>query len=117
MCSLLHTETAVGRILTRAVFRGDRGWEASGRGESSGAFCPTRKAALGGARQEQKGHGADIRLALRGMGGTRPPDGRRRRAHSAELLPPRSTHSRQLRQPRRWMERDGRLPPTQQRRY
>ena len=51
--------------MTGAAFRGGRGREAFGRGESSGAVCPTRKAAPGGARQGQKGHGVDARLALR----------------------------------------------------
>ena len=82
-------KTSVNAIFAEAVFRDSRGWEASGRGESSGAFCPTRKAAPGGARQRPKGHEADPRLAGAGRAARAPPAGRRRRDRPAEPLPPR----------------------------
>jgi len=67
-------KAAVKENLTRVAFRGSRGREASGRGESSGVVCPTRKAAPGGARQGPKGHEADPRLARRQTGRPRPTD-------------------------------------------
>jgi hypothetical protein len=90
MCRKLHTEKGCGGNLTRGGFRGGRGGRAaSGRGESSGAVGPTRKAAPGGARREQKGHTVDPRLAGAGRAARAPPDRRRRRDRPAEPLPPR----------------------------
>ena len=77
--------------MTRGGFRGGRGREAFGRGELSGAVCPTRKAAPGGARREQKGHGVAIRLALRRMSRTRP-SGRTQKARPLSGTPAPTQH-------------------------
>ena len=53
--------------------------------------CPTRKAAPGGARREQKGYGVDIRLALRRVGRTRP-SGRMQKARPLSGTPGPTQH-------------------------